>query len=238
MGADMWEVDVGMTADSELIVLHDDTLDRTSNATEMYPDRKPWLARDFTLDELRRLDFGSWFMEKDPFGQVSAGKIAQHELASYAGEPVLTLTDALQFTLRHDWYVNIEIKGLTVVEEVVHLVGKLGAADNVIISSFNPTCLKRVNRANPYVSTGLLVDTPQNDPVELLKEVKARAYHPRIHDLTPLDVAFLQAHGFEVRVWVVNDEEDMRTLISLGVDGIFTDFPQRLHCIQLNASHS
>jgi len=237
-GADMWELDVGVSADGELIVLHDAALTRTSNAAKIYPDRKPWLLQDFTLDELRRLDFGSWFMEQDPFGQIAAGKVARHELENYAGQRVPTLGDALEFTLRHDWYVNVEIKDLAgsrddvnVVERVMHLIAKLGAVGNVVVSSFNPTYLERANRANLDVSTGLLADAPQVDPVSLLKRVKAKAYHSRILDIHSLDVESLQAHGFEVRVWVVNDAATMRALLRTGINGIFTDFPQTLESV-------
>lgn len=238
IGADMWELDVGMTADGELIVLHDATLSRTSNAAVIYPDRKPWLVQDFTSDELRRLDFGSWFIERDPFGQIATGEISREELENYSGESLLTLGEALEFTLRHDWHVNVEIKDLSgtegdlnVVERAVQLIEKLGAVSHVVISSFNPTYLKRANRANPGITTGLLVDSPQSNPVSMLKQLKAKAYHPRIEDLHLLDVESLQAHGFEVRVWVVNDEDAMRALLKMGINGIFTDFPQTLKSV-------
>ena len=73
-GADMWELDVGMTADGALFLIHDDTLERTSNAAQVFPQRAPWRVHEFTFDEIRQLDFGSWFVEQDPFGQIAAGK--------------------------------------------------------------------------------------------------------------------------------------------------------------------
>lgn len=242
IGADMWELDVGMTADGELIVLHDATLSRTSNAAVIYPDREPWQVQDFTLDELRRLDFGSWFIEKDPFGQIADGNVSNAERENYVGERLLTLAEALQFTLRHGWYVNVEIKDLRgtkgdaqVVERTVQMIEQLRAVGHVVISSFNPTYLERANRAIPDVSTGLLVKSHESNPISLLKRLRAKAYHPRLQDLNFLDFESLQAHGFEVRVWVVNDEKTMRALLEMGVNGIFTDFPGRLKSLQ-NAS--
>ncbi len=90
VGADLWELDVAMTADGELFVVHDDTLARTSNVEELFPDRKPWSNSLFTLAEIKRLDFGAWFVEQDPFKQISAGQVSAAELASYRGEKAPT----------------------------------------------------------------------------------------------------------------------------------------------------
>ena len=98
-GADMWELDIQITADGELIVIHDTTLKRTSNVREVFPNRKPWLVHEFTLDEIRLLDFGSWFRKQDPFGQIAAGMVAESDLASYVHQQAPTLKEALTFTL-------------------------------------------------------------------------------------------------------------------------------------------
>jgi len=68
VGADGWELDVQMSRDKKMVVIHDESLVRTSNVKEIFPHREPWLVRDFTLKELQELDFGSWFNETDPFG--------------------------------------------------------------------------------------------------------------------------------------------------------------------------
>src|SRR5512146_2902913 len=110
IGADLWELDVAVTSDEELVILHDDTLERTSNVQQVFPERAPWAVHTFSLAELRQLDFGSWFNQKDPFGQVAAGKVTPAMQASYAGLPIPTLRDALVFTRDADWRVNVEIK--------------------------------------------------------------------------------------------------------------------------------
>lgn len=237
-GADMWELDVCMTSDGELVVVHDETLERTSDAARVYPDRHPWLVRDFALNELQCLDFGSWYLEKDPFGQIAAGKISGKELRSYRGESIPTLGEALGFTLRNDWLVNVEIKSLAgtegdfrVVEATVDLVDRLGMEDRVVISSFNPSYLQRVNRVNPVIATALLTESPLGDPVSVLRKLHARAYHPSIEEIELIDVGAIQRHGYPIRVWTVNDEKTMKDLIGAGVDGIITDFPQRLKSV-------
>lgn len=79
IGASGWELDVAMTSDHELVVIHDDTLERTSDAAQVFPDRDPWSVVDFSMAELRRLDFGAWFVRTDPFGQIAAGMISPAE---------------------------------------------------------------------------------------------------------------------------------------------------------------
>lgn len=234
-GADMWELDVGMSADGQLVVIHDTTLVRTSNARSVYPDRRPWLVRDFSLEELLRLDFGGWFIEQDPFGQIAAGKISADSVNSYRGEKLPTLREALELTLANDWLVNVEIKDLhgeagdqVIVEQVVDLVKDVGVADRVILSSFNKAYLRRSRLADSRIVTGWLVSSRQLDPGESLVKLGAQYYHPRIGALELTDIPLLQARGFHVLVWGENDIEAMKALIQAGAKGIFTDFPQDL----------
>ena len=235
VGADMWELDVRMTADGELIVLHDSTLERTSNATDVFPNRRPWLVHEFRLDEIRPLDFGSWFQEQDPFGQIAAGVVSQSDLAGYAGERAPTLREALTFTLEHDRQINLEIKDLSgspghsqVVNKVLSLVEELDMVDLVLLSSFNQHYLTQAREAHAKIATALLVSKPNPQAHDLLRKLGAQAYHPRKTAIRAADVALLNRQGFRVHVWNVNDENTMRRLVEDGVSGIFTDFPQVL----------
>lgn len=234
-GADGWELDVAMSADGVLVLLHDDTLERTSNAAQVFPDRRPWTVYDFSLDELRQLDFGSWFVQADPFEQAAEGKITAEELQSYAGLPITTLEEALQFTREHDWWVNIEIKDASdtaadavIVPKVVELVEQLDMLDQVLISSFKHDYLRQVKSLNPDIATGVLVDKTEKDPLGLMQEYDAQAYHPKGTVINAEQVQALIAAGYDVNVWTVNKESDMRQLLAMGVSGIFTDFPQTL----------
>lgn len=235
IGADMWELDVAMTADGVPFVVHDDTLERTSNVRQLFPDRKPWSNHLFTWAEVQQLDFGSWFVASDPFKQIAAGNVSQAELESYRGEKAPTLREALVFTRENNWRVNVEIKDLTgtpgdatVVEKVVALIDELGMADRVLISSFNHSYIVRAKAANPRIATAALVERADPDPVALLRRLNAQAYNPRGTAVRLEDIGRLREAGFAMYVWTVNEERDMRTLIAAGVSGIFTDFPQRL----------
>ena len=235
IGADLWELDVAMTADGELFVVHDDTLERTSNVRELFPDRQPFSNYLFTLEEVKRLDFGSWFVAKDPFKQIAAGNVSAAEQESYRGEQAPTLREALAFTRDHGWRVNVEIKDLTgtpgdgtVVEKVVALVHELGMVDRVLISSFNHVYIERARRAEPKMVTAALVEAADPDPAALLRRLHAQAYNPKSGEIRPADIPPLRDQGFDVYIWTVNDEETMRSLIAARASGIFTDFPQRL----------
>lgn len=237
-GAHMWELDVGMTADEELIVVHDDTLERTSNVKKVFPFRAPWRLADFTIEEIKLLDFGSWFNESDPFGRIGAGMVAEKDMQSYVGESAPLLGEALRFTIEHEWLVNIEIKDLSgtpchkiVVERVVALVESMGMVGRVLLSSFNHDYLRAARLLNPQLALGALVKKAHRSPLALLRELHAFAYNPRVTAISLRDIEYLRNQGFHVLVWVANDEATMRSLIRARVSGIFTDFPQLFQAV-------
>ena len=239
IGADMWELDVAMTYDDELVVIHDDTLTRTSNAAKVYPKMMPWNVRQFTLEELRKLDFGSWYIEKDPFGRIKAGLITTEDQQEMKNLPIPTLEEALQFTKDHHWRVNVEIKDLSrtpgdavVVEKVVALIEKMDMVNSVILSSFNHEYIARAKAIDPNITTAALVEEKAKDPIALVKGLNAQAYNPGVDALGDLaEIRKLRDAGIDVYVWTVNDEPTMRKLIAAGVSGIFTDDPLLLKTV-------
>ncbi len=234
--ADLWELDVAMTYDDELVVIHDDTLKRTSNAAAVFPKKMPWNVRLFTLQELKMLDFGSWFITEDPFGTIKKGVVSVEEQEEMRAIQIPTLEEALVFTKNNHWRVNIEIKDLSgtpgdalVVEKVIALVEKLEMVPDVIISSFNHEYLARSKKINPQIATGVLVNQQVNDPISLVKDLNAQAYNPGINKIGDLSkIQSIRDAGIDVYVWTVNDEITMRKLIKAGVSGIFTDDPELL----------
>lgn len=235
LGADGWELDVALSADGELVVLHDDTLERTSDAALVFPDRAPWRVETFTLAELRRLDFGSWFERRDPFGQIAAGAIEWRACEAFHGERIPTLHQALEFTRQHNWWVNVEIKDASgtpgdamIVAATVALIGALGMREQVLISSFNHAYLRQVKALQPALLIGALVESPVDDPPGLLRALGAQAYHPDKDLIQPEQARALRQQGFEVNIWTVNEDSEMHAWLEAGVSGIITDFPQRL----------
>ena len=211
---------------------------RTSNAAAVFPDRAPWGVHTFSLAELRRLDFGSWFVQNDPFGQIAAGNVSSSEQRSFQNAPIPTLREALEFTRDHQWMVNVELKDLTgkpgdpeIVEKAAALITKLNMEASVLISSFNHSYLERVKRANPVIATAALVEQPDANPVALLNRLNARAYNPGLKSCNLEHFTALRKAGKDIFVWTVNDEVSMRRLIEMGATGMFTDFPQLLKSV-------
>ncbi|MHC1726931.1 MAG: glycerophosphodiester phosphodiesterase [Syntrophobacteraceae bacterium] len=232
-GAHMWESDIRMTRDGELVLIHDVSLKRTSNVRMKFPERYPWYVHDFTLAELRSLDFGSWFAQTDPFGQVQAGAVSPNDLEQYRGEPAPTLEEAVLFTVGNQWLMNIEIKDLSglpghdsIVEKVVCLVRLLDAADGVIISSFNHNYLAQLRAIDPCIKTGALVNRAPHDVLKLMDDLGALTFHPRLPAVRPRQVLQLRQKGLSTLVWVVNSRKVVQLLYGMGADGFFTDFPQ------------
>ncbi len=107
MGAVGWEVDITISADGVPFLMHDDTLRRTTNVEEIFPERADQEACTFTMAELKQLDAGSWFLE-DPYGTIQSGEVPQVALESYKGVKIPTLVEALSFSREHDMIVDID----------------------------------------------------------------------------------------------------------------------------------
>jgi glycerophosphoryl diester phosphodiesterase len=241
LGADMWELDVSVTADGELVVLHDDSLARTTDVRAVFPHRAPWLISDFTLAEIKTLDAGSWFVETNPFGTIAAGMVTPAEQDEWRGQSIPTLAEALMFTWEQDWRVNVEIKELIsplktfpVVEAVIELIETLDMVDQVLLSSFVHTYMVRAKSLQPGIAVAALLDVGEPlilPKIQNLGQDKASAFdaiHPHYTSVDSETTRSLRRAGVAVNPWTVNDPLEMERLIGAGVTGIFTDFPQIL----------
>ncbi len=237
IGADMWELDVSVSKDGQLFIMHDDTLDRTCNVEEIFPDRQPWNNYDFTLEEIRRLDCGSWFNVKDPFKQIRAGNVSVEDQKSYVGEKAPTLREALEYTKGNNWTVNIEIKeqpdaltGKLAVEKTVALVQELGMDDGrqVVISSFAHSYLAQVQGLTRNIPIQLLTEDVIRNLEEYLAEFDTRYVNPEGSVWSHKQLKEMSDSGVRFNVWTVNDASEMKGLIQANVNGIITDFPQVL----------
>jgi glycerophosphoryl diester phosphodiesterase len=233
-GAEYWELDVAASSDGELVVIHDDTLKRTTDAEERFPDRNPWSVYDFSLAELKSLDASSWYGSEDPFRQIEAGRILPAELEQFKGLRIPTLREALLLTKELAWKVNVEIKDAAgwpcdawVVEKTAALIVELGLVDQVLVSSFNHSYLARIRKAVPRIPVAALIDKPLHDPVAILRSLGAVSLNPNYKHLDKKTVQKLREAGFGVLVWTPNEIDDMKRLLDWGVTGLITDFPDR-----------
>jgi len=237
LGSDMWELDVAVTSDNELVVIHDDTLERTCNVKDLFPGRFPWRVWEFTLAEIKTLDCGSWFNLSDPFGQIKAGAVSQEDMASYVGEPMPTLLQALEFTHDNNWRVNVELKdqpneqlSQTLVEKTIKMIDEFGMDERgqVVVSSFNHAYLKSVQALNPNIPIQALTDKKINKLPEYLAGLGTDTCNSKVNAWSPEELSDLGQSGIQFNVWTVNEETLMRQLINANVHGIFTDYPQLL----------
>ena len=245
LGADVWGIDVRLTGDDVFVLMHDETLDRTTDVEEVYPARAPWRVEDFTLGEIRRLDAGSWFVHDDPFGQIKAGRVSAAELESYTSEPVPTLREALEFVAEHRWLIDVEIKPTQGVDpealarHLLDLIGETGTADRVMISSFDHEILRAVKRLDPTIPIGALSIFAPRDSIAYLDELRADVYLPSLVGFTEELLQELTTAGIGVHVWTYNAEEQLERLARTpGIAGVYTDFPQRLAAVLERLRHA
>lgn len=235
LGADMWETDVSVTKDEELILFHDNSLERTTDATTIFPGRTSYIFTEFTLAEILTLSAGSYFEATDPSGEIAAGSISRRDLDLFKTERVPTLEEALVFTRDNNWQVNLELKNLPgkfslfpLPQRTIDMIKRIGLNfDRFVISSFNHNWLKQIETMEP----GIRVEALLGDRYG--KILNFQDYHFSVYNLnhssvTEKTIRELKESGKKINLFTVNNLRDMARFIKAGVDGIITDFPQRL----------
>jgi glycerophosphoryl diester phosphodiesterase len=234
VGADMWETDVAVTADNQLVLMHDDAMMRTTNVAGVFPDRVPSPFSTYTLDEIRSLDAGSWFDRDDPFGQVAAGEVSPAELETFPGTKIPTLREAFELTLELDWFVNLELKAqpapkdsFDVVRAVLFLAEDVGIGpDHLLFSSAQHGWLKTVKERRPEFQVQAILGLFPEDPIDFT-DPSFDTFNPRITRMTIEQIEAQLAVGSKLNPYTVNDHETISRLVEIGITGLITDFPQR-----------
>lgn len=212
MEAEMIELDITLSKDGIPVVIHDETLDRTTDGTGN--------VSDYTLEELKALDAGSWFDEE------------------HRGEPIPTLEEVLQFA-QGKIALNIEIKSEAVTdqrsggieEKAWELVKKYGMEDYVLFSSFNYRAIRHLKDSNVDISAALLYEKSQTEgksPSQLVVDYEADAFNCSYRQFSRKWAKEAESEGFSVFVYTVNSERRMRKMIERGASGIFSDKPDVL----------
>jgi glycerophosphoryl diester phosphodiesterase len=198
-GCHMVEIDIHMSKDGELIVVHDDDLVRCSDVKTVFPDRSSYFVSDFTAAEIRRLDAGSWYIaELDKPAQkrqpvlrsLTDDEIKAHiqgtDRAHYASGKVRhpTLRECLERCRKLGLLLNIEIKSIPrlypdIADKVVKLVEELKMDEAVIVSSFDHEQLAAVRKANKRIATGVVAGDRLHQPGRYARELlDADAWNP------------------------------------------------------------
>ncbi|MEE0955172.1 MAG: glycerophosphodiester phosphodiesterase [Eubacterium sp.] len=204
MGADGVELDVQLTKDGQVVVCHDEKIDRTS-------DHKG-LVCDYTLDELKSFNFNN-HNPKYPLVRIPTL------------EEVLNLLEPTGLSVNIEmktgiiWYPDIEQKTIDIVE-------KCGMKDRVVYSSFNHYSIQKLKKLDPQAETGYLYSDVIIDVEKYAKEGGVEALHPAVYHLLMSD--FLKRYkesGLKIRVWTVNKEEWMEQFIREDLEAVITNYP-------------
>ncbi|MER7055752.1 MULTISPECIES: glycerophosphodiester phosphodiesterase family protein [unclassified Streptomyces] len=215
------ENDVQRTRDGELVVLHDDSLRRTTNVEEVFPDRSPWKVKDFTAAEVARLDAGSWFGSE------------------YAGARVPTLEQYVDRVEHNHQKLLLELKNPRlypgIEQQTLKVLANEGWLDRrhvaarLVVQSFSADSVRTVHELEPAVRTGFLGAPPVSDLPEYAEFTDqinpsygslSRSYVSSVH-------AFTGPHGrpLEVFTWTVDSADTARRAAGYDVDGIITNKP-------------
>jgi glycerophosphoryl diester phosphodiesterase len=209
LGADGVEFDVQLSSDGVPVVIHDFTVDRTTDGTGR--------VAEMPLAQLKELDAGTAFSP------------------TFAGQKVPTLTEVLD-AIGGQLLLNIELKSISpwdprLEDAVVAQVRRHRLGERVLFSSFNPLSLRRAKRLEPRIPVGIIYGPGLPLPFRrawLAPIVVHEARHPK-HSLVDAGyMAWAKRRGYQVNAWTVNDAETMHRLIALGADGIITDVPDVL----------
>lgn len=201
------EFDVHLTKDQQVVVIHDESINRTSNGIGY--------VKDMTLQELREFDYGSWFSEE------------------FVGAKIPTLEEVLSVFRGTNLRVNIELKSdIFVYEGLEKLVLQKAAAlkmkDQVVISSFDHEAVARSAELAPDVENAALFVNTILDIAEYQEKLPAKALHVSLPSALRRPIREAIEKGSVVRVWTVNKIEHAALLLHTGIDAIFTDEPEMM----------
>lgn len=193
LGVDGVELDVHLSANNQLVVIHDETIDRTTN--------KKGEVQNYTAIQLKALD-------------------------------IPTLTEVLDL-VNKQCLINIELKGVGTAKPTANIIEQYVKQKNwkysdFIISSFDWKMLDETQVLNPNIQIGVLTEETIDEALAFAKKIKAYSIHPDYLLLTKENVALLQENGFEVLPWTVNTAEAIQKIKSFRVNGIISNFPDRI----------
>ncbi|NLV35097.1 MAG: glycerophosphodiester phosphodiesterase [Clostridiaceae bacterium] len=204
LGAGGIETDVHFSADGHLMVTHDEKLDRTSNGKG--------LIRDKSFDELKALDFGSWFSPE------------------FKDERIPELDELLELISGWDGLLNIEIKNGPVFypgieQAVASAIREYRLTNRTIISSFNHYSLVEIRKIDPEIKTAPLYMAGIYEPWKYARSMGAIAIHPLFYNIVPEVLKGCKLNNIMVNPFTVDQPEQIKAMVEAGVDGIITNVP-------------
>lgn len=207
-GCDGIELDVHLTKDGKIVVIHDHTLDRTTNGSGF--------VRDYTLEELKQLN------------------AAAHFKGNFKGVTIPTLEEYFDFIKDYPILSNIELKNTSyyysnLEEKVIEMIYAYHLEEKTMFCSFNIPSMMRCKELAPQLKTGLLYGEELGNCGEFTQKCHADFWHPHYSKMRAEDFKNCAVHGVGVNVWTVNDESVMKEMLDYQVNGIITNFPNKLN---------
>ncbi len=205
-GVDLIEIDCQLSKDGHVVVFHDERLDRTAGVKG--------LVRSKTLKQLKKLDVGAWFKK------------------SFKGERILTLEEVMEI-LGESVELNVEVKtwpkGVPGIElKILFILSHYDFLERAVFSSFDYRSLRRLRELAPEARIGILYSEGMKDnPFQVAREINASSLHVEKSALSRDFIEHAKQLGLASFVWTVNEVREMEEFLSLGVEGIISDFPER-----------
>jgi glycerophosphoryl diester phosphodiesterase len=204
LGADGIELDVQLSKDGQVVVIHDTWVNRTSNGNGR--------VKQLTLKQLKALDFGNWFS------------------ADFKDESICTLEEV--FSLLKDWngLINVEIKKEwlqfnSIEKKVAELITRFDRQNNTIVSSFSKLCLMKIKRINKDLQTGILFSSSIKKYILCTKLIKADAIHPWYQNVNKDMKKNASENNIKINTYTVDRPDAIKKMADIGVDGIITNVP-------------
>ncbi|WP_338408785.1 glycerophosphodiester phosphodiesterase family protein [uncultured Flavobacterium sp.] len=193
LNADGIELDVHLSSDGELVVIHDETIDRTTN--------RKGFVKDFLAAELKKIE-------------------------------IPTLMEVLDL-VQQRCFINIELKGIGTELPVINLmqhyiINKNWHYKDFLVSSFDWKTLEKTHDLDSKIQIGVLTEESIEDALAFAKKIKAFSINPYYQLLTKENVTLMQENGFKVYPWTANSKEDIRKIKAFNVNGIISDFPDKI----------
>lgn len=200
LNVDMIEIDVFKITSGEIVVFHDEKIDRLTNGS----------------------------------GDIESLDLESLKNLTVEGNHKIPLLSEVLDVINHKVPLNIELKGAGTSEGVIDIINsymenKGWTLDDFLISSFNWEELKNMRLINKNIKIAVLTESNPLDAIVIAKDLKAVAVNPNYLSLTKENISEIKSQGFKIFTWTVNDAEQISKLRELGVDGIFTNYPERVN---------
>nr|WP_309101020.1 glycerophosphodiester phosphodiesterase [Fredinandcohnia onubensis] len=208
VGADGIELDIQMTKDGVIVVIHDETVKRTTNGKY-----KGWV-KDYTLRQIKKMDVSYKF--KDKYGICE----------------IPTLEEVFDWAKSNQLLINVEFKtGLVsykdIEEKTLKMISDYGLQNRIVLSSFNHYSLVKCRRISSIIDLAILYMEGLYEPWDYAKRLKTNGIHPYHQTINKEIVEESKLNGIAVRPFTINDEKKMKQLIDFGCSAIITDYPKK-----------